>query len=149
MLHFVSLKMEYNISVYINVKKYLVFCLVCLQMVAPFIHAHALGFDSFKQHMFHFHTDEVSNININSADNAISQKHVGENQIIFAIITVANGIKTDLADHFADDIALMAVLFSFVLLLFNFKNLSIRTYSQTTHYRRIAYSLYTSRAPTP
>ena len=139
--------MEYNIFVYINAKKYLVFCLVCLQMVAPFIHAHAFGLDSFKQHMFHFHTDEVSNININSADTAISQTHVGENQIIGAIITVANGIKTALADDFADDVALMAVLFSFVLLLFNFNNLFLRTYSQTTHYRRIAYSLYPSRAP--
>ena len=139
--------MEYNTFVYINAKKYLVFCLVCLQMVAPFIHAHAFGLDSFKQHMFHFHTDEVSNTNINSADTAISQTHVGENQIIGAITTVANGIKTALADHFADDIALMAVLFSFVLLLFNFNNLFLRTYSQTTHYRRIAYSLYTSRAP--
>ena len=132
---------------YINAKKYLVICLVCLQMVAPFIHAHTFGLDSFKQHMFHFHTDEVSNTNINSADTAISQTHVGENQIIGAIITVANGIKTALADHFADDIALMAVLFSFVLLLFNFNNQFLRTYFQTTHYRRIAYSLYTSRAP--
>ena len=130
---------------YRNAKKYLVFCLVCLQMVAPFIHAHAFGLDSFKQHIFHFHTDEVSNIN--SADTALSQTHIGENQLIGAITTVASGIKTSLADDFADVIALMAVLFSFVLLLFNFNNLFLRAYSQTTHYRRIAYSLYTSRAP--
>ncbi len=132
---------------YRNAKKYLVFCLVCLQMVAPFIHAHAFGLDSFKQHIFHFHTDEVSNININSADTALSQTHIGENTIIGAIITVSNGIKTSLADDFADVIALMAALFSFVLLLINFKNLFLPTYSQTTNYRRNAYSLYTSRAP--
>ncbi len=132
---------------YVNAKKYLVFCLVCLQMVAPFIHAHAFGLDSFKQHMFHLHTDEISNINLTNANTAISQTHVGENQIIGAIVTVANGIKTALAVHFADDIALIAVLLSFVLPLFNFKNLFLRNYSQTTHYRRIAYSLYTSRAP--
>ena len=130
-----------------NVKKYLVLCLICLQMVAPFIHAHAFGLDSFKQHIFHFHTDEVSNININSADTALSQTHIGENQLIGAITTVASGIKTSLADDFADVIALMAVLFSFVLLLINFKNLFLPTYSQTTNYRRNAYSLYTSRAP--
>ena len=128
-----------------NVKKYLVLCLICLQMVAPFIHAHAFGLDSFKQHIFHFHTDEISNVN--SADTALSQTHIGENTIIGAIITVSNGIKTALADDFADVIALMAVLFSFVLLLINFKNLFLPTYSQTTNYRRNAYSLYTSRAP--
>ena len=115
--------MEYNIFVCKNVKKYLVLCLICLQMVAPFIHAHAFGLDSFKQHIFHFHTDEISNVN--SADTALSQTHIGENTIIGAIITVSNGIKTALADDFADVIALMAVLFSFVLLLINFKNLFI------------------------
>ncbi|MFM9836530.1 MAG: hypothetical protein ACKVOA_10555 [Methylophilaceae bacterium] len=123
------------------VKKYLLLCLICLQIVAPFIHAHAFGHDSFKEHIIHFHTDEVGNQN--SVDNAFSQTHVGENQMVGAITTVAKGIKTVLAD----EIALMAILFSFVLILFNFKKLFLPPLFQTANYQRIAYSLLPSRAP--
>ena len=139
------LYIAYSNAVLKIAKKYLLYCLVCLQIFVPFIHAHEFGRDSYKEHIFHFHTDEISNVN--NANAALGQAHVSENQIIGTVTTVASGIETSLADHFADDIALLAVLFSFVLLLFNFNNQFLRTYFQTTHYRRIAYSLYTSRAP--
>ena len=126
-------------------KNYLLLCLICLQIVAPFIHAHAFGRDSYKEHIFHLHADETGNVN--SANNALSQTHVGENQMIGAITTVASGIKTSLADYFADDIALMAILFSFVLLLLNFKSRLLPLRFQTANYQRIAYSLHPSRAP--
>ncbi|MBC7755172.1 MAG: hypothetical protein H7Z20_00730 [Bdellovibrio sp.] len=128
-----------------TVKKYLLYCLICLQIVVPFIHAHEFGHDSYKEHIFHFHTDEISNVN--NANTALGQAHVSENQIIGAITTVASGIKTSLADHFADDIALIAILFSFVLLIFNLKSRFVPSRFQTANYQRIAYSLHHSRAP--
>jgi uncharacterized membrane protein YcgQ (UPF0703/DUF1980 family) len=127
------------------VKKYLLYCLVCLQIIVPFIHAHEFGRDSYKEHIFHFHADEIGTAN--STNNTIGQTQVGENQIVGAITTVASGIKTALAGDFADAIALMVVLFSFVLLPFNFKCRLLPLRFQAANYQRIAYSLYPSRAP--
>lgn len=135
----------YNYNVYKNVKNYVVLCLICLQILVPFIHGHEFGRDSYNERIFHFHTDEISNVNNGNA--VSSQTHVSENQIIGAITTVASGIKASLTDNFADHIALLAILFSFALLVFNFKSRLVPPHFQTANYQRIAYSLHPSRAP--
>ena len=128
-----------------NVKIYLILSLICLQVVAPFIHAHAFGLDSMKAHFFHVHT--VENGNANSYSGALTQAHIGENEIIGAITTVASGIKTTLADTIADGIAALAIFFTLALLIFDvparfFANSGLVLYPQ-----RYAYSQQNPRAP--
>lgn len=128
-----------------NVKIYLILSLICLQLVAPFIHAHAFGLDSLKAHFFHVHTVEIGNAN--STNGALTQAHIGENEIIGAITTVASGIKTSLADTIADGIAALAIFFTLALLIFDvparfFANSGLVLYSQ-----RYVYSQQNPRAP--
>ena len=125
-----------------NIKIYLILSLICLQVIAPFIHAHAFGLDSLKAHLFHVHTAENG-----SANGTLTQAHIGENEIIGAITTVASGIKTSLADTIADSIAALAIFFSLALLIFDvpariFANSGLVLYPQ-----RYAYSQQNPRAP--
>ena len=128
-----------------NLKIYLTLSLICLQILSPFIHAHAFGLDSIKARFFHVHN--VENGNVNSPTSAISQAHIGENEIIGAITTVASGIKTTLADTIADGIAAVAIFFTLALLIFDvparfFANSGLVLYPQ-----RYAYSQQNPRAP--
>ena len=129
----------------LKIKKYLLLCLVFLQFIAPFIHAHEFGHDSFKEHTFHLHTDGISNLN--GANNALNQAHVGENQIIGAVTTVASGIKTSVADDIADSIAVMAILFTLVLLVFGISARFIWQPIQALPTQRYFYALQNPRAP--
>ena len=128
-----------------NVKIYLILSLICLQIVAPFIHAHAFGLDSLKAHFLHVHT--VENDNANSTNGALTHAHIGENEIIGAITTVASGIKTSLADTIADGIAALAIFFTLALLIFDvsarfFSNSGLVLFPQ-----RYAYFRQIPRAP--
>ena len=128
-----------------NVKIYLILSLICLQIVAPFIHAHAFGLDSLKAHFLHVHTAE--NDNANSTNGALNHAHIGENEIIGAITTVASGIKTSLADTIADGIAAFAIFFTLALLIFDvsarfFSNSGLVLFPQ-----RYAYFRQNPRAP--
>ncbi len=128
-----------------NVKIYLILSLICLQIVAPFIHAHAFGLDSLKAHFLHVHT--VENDNANSTNGALTQAHIAENEIIGAITTVASGIKTSLADTIADNIAAFAVFFTLALLIFN---VPVRIYANSglvLYPQRYAYFRQNPRAP--
>lgn len=124
-----------------NVKIYLILSLICLQIVGPFIHAHAFGLDSLKAHFLHVHTME--NDNANSTNGALTQAHIAENEIIGAITTVGSGIKTSIADT----IFASTVFFTLALLIFNvparfFANSDLVLYPQ-----RYAYFRQNPRAP--
>ena len=128
-----------------NVKIYLILSLICLQIVAPFIHAHAFGLDSLKAHFLHVHT--LENDNANSTNGALTHAHIGENEIIGAITTVASGIKTSLADTIADGIAAFAIFFTLALLIFD---VSARYFSKSglvLFPQRYAYFRQNPRAP--
>ena len=116
-----------------------------LQFIAPFIHAHEFGHDSFKEHTFHLHTDEISHLN--SANNALNQTQVGENQLIGAVTTVASGIKTSLDDDIVDGIAAMAIFFSLALLIFGVSTRFIWQPIQALPTLRYFYALQNPRAP--
>jgi hypothetical protein len=123
-------------------KYFLVLCLITLQLVAPFIHAHAFGHDSFKTHAFHVHATELAD-----AKNEIHQAQLYDHVIIGAITMVASGIKTSAADDIADDIVAMAVFFILALLVFN---ISARLVWQAIHAlrsQRYFYALQNPRAP--
>ena len=98
-------------------KRCLMLCLIALQFVAPFIHAHAFGHDSFSEHAFHLHADEL--INPNLLNVSLDQAQLGHNEIAGAITTVASGIKNAVADDIADGIAFIAIFFTLLLLSFN------------------------------
>jgi hypothetical protein len=119
-----------------------------LQLVAPFIHAHAFEHDSFKAQALHVHTDiAISAINENSANNSFSQGQVGENQIIDAITSVASGIKNSVADDIADGIAVMAVFFILALLVVNTLAHFVKPPIRGFYSQRYFFSLQNPRAP--
>lgn len=127
------------------VKNYLVLCLICLQMFAPFIHAHAFGHDIFKAHVFHVHADEIAYASGDSKN--FSQADISDNQIIGAITTVANGIKTSASDDIVGGIALMAIFFTLALLIFSTRFRFIANVNQAFPLQRNLYSLHNPRAP--
>ena len=116
-----------------------------LQFIAPFIHAHTFGYDNSKDNAFHVHADEVHSAN--STSNSLNQAQISENQIIGAITTVASGIKTSLADDIADGIAVMAILFTVVLLVFGISARFVWQPILALHSQRYFYVLQNPRAP--
>ena len=116
-----------------------------LQFIAPFIHAHTFGYDNSKDNAFHVHADKVSSAN--STSNSLNQAQISENQIIGAITTVASGIKTSVADDIADGIAVMAILFTLVLLVFGISARFVWQPIQALPTQRYFYALQNPRAP--
>ncbi|MDI1362480.1 hypothetical protein [Methylotenera sp.] len=115
-----------------------------LQFLAPFIHAHAYGLDDSKEHGFHIHSTEVST-STNNQD--IANTQISGHPTAGAIVTVASGIKVSKADDIADNIAMLAVLFTIVLIVFS-KSSPLRPRSlQVPKYRHTPYSLQSPRAP--
>ncbi len=128
-----------------NVKNYLVLCLICLQVVAPFIHAHAFGHDSFKKHEFHLHLEALDNVS--SANDTVSQVHIAKSAIDGAIFTVASGIKTAVSDEESDTIAVVAAFFIFILLRFAIVTRFIKPINQVLNPQRYVYYPQSPRAP--
>lgn len=127
------------------IRQFLLFCLISLQFIAPFIHAHAFGHESFNEHTFHVHADEIPTVVYNQE--AIQATHINQQHLVGTIFTVASGIKQAFADDVSDDIALMAIVFSLVLLIFNVPSKFASRYNQLTKYQRIVYSQQNPRAP--
>lgn len=140
-----------------KIKKYLLLSLIFLQFIAPFIHAHAFGYDSSKEHTFHLHADKVASesnshitnqiSNQSSTNSSLNQAQIGDNQIISAITTVANGIKTSVAEDITDGIAVIAILFTFVLLVFSASARLVWQPIQAIPTQRYFYVLQNPRAP--
>jgi hypothetical protein len=127
------------------IKQFLVLCLIVLQFVAPFIHAHAFGHDSFKAQVFHVHADEMGNLDTDNG--SFSQAQLHNHEVSGAITTVASGIKTSAADDIADGIALLAILFTCALMIFNVPSkfsLTPRLFLPT---QQLSYALQNPRAP--
>jgi hypothetical protein len=72
--------------------------------------------DDSESHGFHIHSDEVS---ASSNNQEIANTQISDQPIVGAIITVANGIKVSKADDIADNLAMLAVLFTIVLIVFS------------------------------
>jgi predicted PurR-regulated permease PerM len=121
-------------------KQFLLLCLIVLQFVAPFIHAHAFEHNSFTEHVLHLHATEMTN---NDYENEINQTQLHNHEIIGAITSVANGIKTSITDG----IVVIAVFFSLALLIFNVSARFVCQSIQFLHTQRYFYSLHSPRAP--
>jgi hypothetical protein len=126
-------------------KHFLLLCLIVLQLIAPFIHAHAFGLDNFKEHVFHVHADEIGVTSENQ--DTTSQAYLGNQQLIGAITTVATGNKASIVENVADSLATIAILFAFVLLLFSGLSQLIPRYFQADIHQQYFYSLQNPRAP--
>lgn len=127
------------------VKQFLLLSLISLQFIAPFIHAHAFGHERFNEHTFHVHADEVPTVVSNQE--AIQTTHINQQHLVGTIFTVASGIMQAFADDVSDDIALMAIILSLVLLIFNVPSKFASCCNQLANYRRIVYSQQNPRAP--
>ncbi|MDI1300182.1 hypothetical protein [Methylotenera sp.] len=115
-----------------------------LQFFAPFIHAHAYGLDDSKVHGFHIHSNEVSPTSNNQV---IANTQLSDQPSIGAIVTVANGIKVSKADDIDDNLAMLAVLFTIISIVFNKASPLKPSFLQTSKYRHTPYSLQSPRAP--
>jgi hypothetical protein len=116
-----------------------------LQFIAPFIHAHAFGSDTYKEQAFHVHNAVVASPN--TAATSLSQTLIGESQFDGAIVTVASGIKNSVADDIATSIAVMAIFFTLALLIFNAFIVFTKHRTQTLPHQRYSYSSQSPRAP--
>lgn len=125
-------------------KNFLMLCLVMLQFLAPFIHAHAYGFDDSKVHGFHIHSSEI---NASSNNQGIANTQLSDQPTVGSIVTIGSGIKVSKADDIADNIAMLAAFFTIVLVIFN---LAIRlklSFLRVSKYLHTPYSLQNPRAP--
>lgn len=94
-------------------KIYLAWCLIALQLVAPFIHAHAFGLDALSERAVHIHVDVMG---AQTSQNLQSDTTF-EQQTGYAV-TVANGIvPQDETELLLSTVIGLAVLLSFSLLL--------------------------------
>jgi hypothetical protein len=136
---------QYNIHTMFKLSKnFLMLCLVMLQFFAPFIHAHAYGLDDSKEHGIHIHSSEVS-APVN--DPAVDNTQISDQPTVGAIATVASGIKVSKADEIADNLAMLAVLFTIISTIF-YKSSPLRpSFFQAPKYRHTPYSLQSPRAP--
>jgi hypothetical protein len=125
-------------------KNFLMLCLVMLQFFAPFIHAHAYGLDDSKEHGIHIHSSEVS-VQVN--DPAVDNTQISDQPTVGAIVTVASGIKISKADDIADNLAMLAVLFTIISIVFSKSNPLSPSFFQAHKYRHTPYSLQSPRAP--
>jgi hypothetical protein len=128
-----------------QVKQFLILCLLVLQFAAPFIHAHAFGHDSFKAQVFHVHADEIGYASGDTK--TFSQADISDNQIIGAITTVSNGIKTSASDDIVEGVAFLAIFFTLALSSFNACSKFIANANQAFPLQHNLYSLYNPRAP--
>jgi hypothetical protein len=136
---------QYNIHTMFKLSKnFLMLCLVMLQFFAPFIHAHAYGLDDSKEHGIHIHSSEVS-APVN--DPAVDNTQISDQPIVGAIVTVASGIKVSKADDIADNLAMLAVLFTIISIIFNESSPLRPSFFQAPKYRHTPYSLQSPRAP--
>ena len=119
--------------------------LIVLQFIAPFLHAHALGLDDHEQPGFHVHNDEMSALNFNSL--SANKLYMDTQQIVGAVFTVASGNKLSDADDLDNHLALVAILFAFVIFTFggyvHYMLCRFKVANQLQPY----YSLQNPRAP--
>jgi hypothetical protein len=121
-----------------------------LQLFAPFIHAHAFGFESLQVHDAHTHATEdmfhshrfSSDLNLHIV--VLNQQDTAERpQVIGAVFKVANGVKRN------SDFDIVAILMTsfLVLSLFVFINKYLTRPLNASPYPQLVYSPHAPRAP--
>ena len=128
-----------------KIKKYLLLCLIFLQIVAPFIHAHAFGLDGSKQPSLHIHSSEVSAINFNK--NSASKSYIGTQQAVGAVFTVSSGNKVSDTDDLENYQAMVAILFALGCLIFGGLTHFIPRHFLVSYQLQPHYLLQNPRAP--
>ena len=123
---------------------------MCLQFIAPFIHAHAFGFESIQAHAAHTHI--AQDIYHNHALSSDFDLHVAElNQqdtvetplAIGSVVKVANGVKRQA------DVDIVATLLTCILVICVFATISkylIHPFNAALYPQRF-YSPHAARAP--
>ena len=126
-------------------KTFLMLFLIVLQFIAPFLHAHAFGLDDNKQSGFHIHSDEISALNFNNI--SANKSYIDTQQIVGAVVTVASGNKLSDADDLDNHLAMVAILFAFVIFIFGGLRRYMPRHFQVANQLQPYYSLQNPRAP--
>jgi hypothetical protein len=122
-----------------------------LQLIAPFIHAHANGFENLHSHAGHAHVVEDVfhnhafgfDLKIHTAE--FNQQEIIETpQVIGSIFKVASGVKRNLGDIDIDAVLLACVLMFAVFIRAN--KIQICTFDSSP-YLHFFHSPHSPRAP--
>ena len=124
-----------------SLKIYLALCLIGLQLIGPFIHAHAFGLDTLNERAVHIHTHITTP---QSASNMLMDASPEQNAGY--VVTVASGIAPQ-HDELLNPLLSIAVLFSFALLMVpQFTRISYPLIKPQFR-KRLSYHLSSPRAP--
>jgi hypothetical protein len=129
---------------------YLVVCLAFLQLLVPFIHAHANGKDSYQEHNIHLHyVDSVSDnrdtllkvvfeplVQMQSLQqHSIKQHQVEQATLDSTVFTVSNATRFNVGlDLDAILLSVLVVFFSIVLVKNTFPSGFFKPYSYQKYY---------------
>jgi hypothetical protein len=135
-----------------SIKIYLALCLIGLQLIAPFIHAHAFGLDSFNERSAHIHANLTPQFDVQNVQSATSYQDVqvvnaADSQISY-VITVATGVNspTD-ADVVLNILFGIALFVAFTLLLKHLSQAFIFSPVPPLFHKRLVCSNQNPRAP--
>jgi hypothetical protein len=135
-----------------SIKLYIALCLIGLQFIAPFIHAHAFGLDTFSERSLHVHADvqPVAALQLHDlqpeASNALIQHSVEQHSGY--IITVASGINSSTdADAMLNPLLGIALLMVFALMLMSLPPSLIFSTTPSLALKQLSYPSQNPRAP--
>lgn len=118
-------------------------CLIGLQLIAPFIHAHAFGLDTLNERAVHIHT----NISTPQSASSILMDSSAEQSAGY-VVSVASGIVPQNAgDLLLSPLLSIAVLLSFAVLLVPQVTRISFTPIKPLFRKRLIYNLSSPRAP--
>ncbi len=135
-----------------SIKIYLALCLIGLQLIAPFIHAHAFGLDSFNERSVHIHADLTPQIDVQNVQSATSNQNAqlanaADSQIGY-VITVATGVNSPTDANVVLNLLFGVALFvAFTLLLKSLSQIVIFSPAPTLFHKRLVCFSQNPRAP--
>jgi hypothetical protein len=134
-------------------------CLIGLQLIAPFIHAHAFGLDTFNERTLHIHADIAPLADIQVASLHKGDLHTAANShaIVYDnlsdqqsgyIITVASGVNSPVdANAMLNPLIGIALLMIFALMLMQLAPSLIFSTTPSLALRQLSYPTQNPRAP--
>jgi hypothetical protein len=132
-------------------------CLIGLQLIAPFIHAHAFGLDTFNERTLHIHADIAPLADLQTAGEQNMQPEtnshlmqldqMGEQHTGY-VITVASGVNSPAdANAMLSPLIGIALLMVFALMLMQLPPSLIFSTTPSLALKQLSYPSQNPRAP--
>lgn len=137
-----------------GIKFYIALCLIGLQLIAPFIHAHGFGLDTFNERSLHVHGESQPLAAVQMHDlkslypetNTVSFKAIEQHSGY--IVTVASGMNSSAdADEMLSQLLGLALLMVFALMLMQLPVSFIFSAIPSIVVKQLSYPSQNPRAP--